>query len=196
MSEHNDHRPDDGQRDSRLSDAYERILARFHRDNNGASSTVDDPQRGQAEDKGQSRLNREGLQREIDEAVQFEADVENFTKDELALLRAWVERDLADLRRYLASGGESVANWLGIDIVTISERIRQGLFSVADRTVVDRTRFEDDLEAARADYYEGEIAAPGRMACVHCGEIVTLIRPTRLEPCHACGHRYFQRAPL
>lgn len=186
MSERNEQRPDSDRHDSRLSEAYERILARFQRDDRRAGASDDE----------RWPLSREGLQRELDEAVKFEADVENLTKDELALLRAWVERDLGELRRYLASGGSGVAAWLGIDVATVSERIRQGLFSIADRTVIDRTRFEDDLEAARADYYEGEVVAPGRMACVHCGEVVTLPRTARLEPCHACGHRYFQRAPL
>lgn len=158
----------------RLADAYERIVARFS-------------------DRSDA-LSREGLERELDEAVAFESEVEAFTRDELAILRAWVERDVSDFRRYLASGGESLAGFLGIDLDALSERLRVGLLSIADRTAVDQVRFEEELEAARADYTEGEIVAPGRMSCVHCDHPVVLRYRQLLEPCHACGHRYFQRA--
>ena len=43
------------------------------------------------------------------------AELEEY-KDELALLRAWVERDLKDMRYYMADTGKQVASWLGIDI--------------------------------------------------------------------------------
>lgn len=164
-----------GDHDSnRLSEAYERIVARFN-------------------DRSDS-LSREGLQEELDEALSFEADVEEFTRDELAILRAWVERDIRDFRRYLVSGGESLAGFLGIDLSVLSDRLRQGLLSVADRTALDQQRFEEELEVARADYTEGEVVAPGRMSCVHCEHPVILHYRQMLEPCHQCGHRYFQRA--
>ena len=52
---------------------------------------------------------------------------------------------------------------------------------------------EEDLEAARADYTSGEVIAPGLLHCVHCESTTTLTRPSVLEPCHACGHRFFSR---
>ncbi|WP_299259885.1 hypothetical protein [uncultured Kushneria sp.] len=158
----------------RLSEAYERIVARF---NNRSDS-----------------LSREGMQEELDEALSFEAEVEEFTRDELAILRAWVERDISEFRRYLVNGGESLAGFLGIDLSMLSDRLRQGLLSVADRTALDQRRFEEELEVARADYTEGEVVAPGRMSCVHCEHPVILHYRQLLEPCHQCGHRYFQRA--
>ena len=88
-----------------------------------------------------------------------------------------------------------MASWLGIDIDQLSRRVAESLLSIADRSVVERERFEDDLEAARADYCEGEIAAPGLMACTHCDAQVMLPTVARLEPCHQCGHRYFYRFP-
>ncbi|GAB2784909.1 hypothetical protein GCM10027040_08770 [Halomonas shantousis] len=161
------------EREHRLRDAYERMLSRL--------------------EGGADELSWEGLQRELDEAVEFEAEFEEFSKDELALLRAWVERDLRDLRRYLAAGGSGVASWLGIDLEVLSRRVVDALLSVADRSVIEREQLTDDLEASRADYVEGEIAVPGRMTCVHCGAPVVLESVTRLEPCHQCGHRYFER---
>ncbi|MFC0268223.1 zinc ribbon-containing protein [Kushneria aurantia] len=158
----------------RLGDAYERVIARFN-------------------DRS-DHLSREAVERELDEAVGFESEVEEFTRDELAILRAWVERDVKEFRGYLARGGESLAGFLGIDLEGLSDRLRNGLMSVADRTAVDRMRFEEELEVARADYTEGEVVAPGRMSCVHCGETVTLRYRQLLEPCHHCGHRYFERA--
>lgn len=158
----------------RLREGYERLLARFQ--------------------EGADELSWERLQRELDDAVEFEGELREFTKDELALLRAWVERDLKDMRRYLAEGGKGVASWLGVDLTLLSRKVSEALLSVADRSIVDREHLMDDLEAAQADYCEGEIAAPGRMACVHCGGGVVLESVTRIDPCHQCGHRYFKRA--
>ncbi|MGQ4880213.1 zinc ribbon-containing protein [Billgrantia sp. LNSP4103-1] len=163
------------QREYRLREGYERMLARLR--------------------EGADDLTWENLQRELDEAVEFEAELEEFTKDELALLRAWVERDLVDMRRYLQAGGRGVAAWLGIDLDLLSRKVAESLLSIADRSIVENERLKEDLEAARADYCEGEIVAPGRMACVHCDAVVELEGVTRLEPCHRCGHRYFARAP-
>ncbi|WP_148255064.1 zinc ribbon-containing protein [Aidingimonas lacisalsi] len=164
------------QREHRLRDGYERMLSHLK--------------------EGAEELSWENLQRDLDEAVEFEAELEDYTKNELSLLRAWVERDLKDMRRYLAAGGEGVASWLGIDLSALSRKVSEALLSIADRSVVDKARFEDDLEAARADYCEGEIAAPGRMTCVHCGAIVELDSVKRIDPCHQCGHRYFARASV
>ena len=99
------------------------------------------------------------------------------------------------MRYYMADTGKQVASWLGIDIDQLSRRVAESLLSIADRSVVDRERFEDDLEAARADYCEGEIAAPGLMACTHCDAQVMFNDVARIEPCHQCGHRYFYRFP-
>ncbi len=157
----------------RLREGYERMLDRLR--------------------EGAQELTWENLQQELDEAVEFEAELEEFTKDELSLLRAWVERDLKDMRRYLSAGGEGVATWLGIDLSALSRKISESLLSIADRSVIERERFEEDLEAARADYCEGEMAVAGRLACVHCGAEVELDGVARIEPCHQCGHRYFRR---
>ncbi|MCL7930018.1 zinc ribbon-containing protein [Halomonas llamarensis] len=164
MAEHNDHR---------LREGYERLLERLQ--------------------DGAQELTWENLQKDLDEAVEFESELEEFTKDELSLLRAWVERDLKDMRYFMADTGKQVAQWLDIDISYLSRRVAESLLSIADRSVVERERFDEDLEAARADYCEGEMAAPGKMACVHCDASVILESVARIEPCHQCGHRYFYR---
>lgn len=166
-------KPPDRRTDHRLREGYERVLGRLR--------------------EGAHELTWENLQKELDEAVEFEAELEAFTRDELSLLRAWVERDLVDLRRYLQAGGRGVASWLGIDLDQLSRKVSESLLSIADRSVVERERFEEDLEAARADYCEGEMAVPGRLACVHCGAEVDLEGVVLIDPCHACGHRYFHR---
>ncbi|NYS62588.1 zinc ribbon-containing protein [Vreelandella salicampi] len=164
MAEHNDHR---------LREGYERLLERLQ--------------------DGAQELTWENLQKDLDEAVEFESELEEFTKDELSLLRAWVERDIKDMRYFMADTGKQVAQWLDIDISNLSRRVAESLLSIADRSVVERERFDEDLEAARADYCEGEMAAPGKMACVHCDAPVVLESVARIEPCHQCGHRYFYR---
>ena len=119
------------QQDKRLREGYERLLERLQ--------------------EGANELTWEALQKDLDDAVEFEGELEEFTKDELALLRAWVERDLKDMRFFLADTGNQVAQWLDIDIDALSRRVAESLLSIADRSVVERERFEDDLEAARAE---------------------------------------------
>jgi hypothetical protein len=159
--------------ENRLREGYERLLERLK--------------------DGANELTWENLQKDLDDAVEFEDDLSEYTKDELALLRAWVERDLKDMRGYLGDSGRQVAEWLGIDLGYLSRRVSESLLSIADRSVVERERFDVDLEAARADYCEGEMAVPGKMACVHCDAEITLERVQLLEPCHQCGRRYFAR---
>ncbi|WP_024951410.1 MULTISPECIES: zinc ribbon-containing protein [Cobetia] len=159
--------------EGRLGEAYGRILTRL--------------------EESSGELSWDGLKAELDEAVRFESEVEEFTLDELALLRAWVERDMHEFRRHLAAGGEGIASWLGIDLSVLSRSVSSALLSIADRTVVDQAHFEEDLEAARADYTSGEVIAPGLLHCVHCDATTTLTHPCVLEPCHACGHRFFAR---
>ncbi|MCM2131161.1 zinc ribbon-containing protein [Larsenimonas rhizosphaerae] len=166
-------------RQQRLKDAYERSMSRFGE------------REQQREDT--SRWSKEGLARELDEIIAFEADVEEFTRDELSLLRAWLERDVRQFGHFMAEGGGGLAQWMGIDLDYLSNRLRQALFSMADRTAIDQYRFNDDLEAAQADYCEGELALPGRMRCVHCDQTVTFTTSSLLEACHGCGHRYFKR---
>ncbi|GAA3908231.1 hypothetical protein GCM10022228_18320 [Halomonas cibimaris] len=159
--------------ESRLREGYERLLERVK--------------------SGTEELTWDNLQKELDDAVEFESELAEYTRDELALLRAWVERDLRDMRGYLSATGRQVAEWLGVDLEQLSRRVSESLLSIADRSVVERERFDEDLEAARADYCEGEMAAPGKMACTHCDAEVVLDRVQLLEPCHQCGGRYFTR---
>ena len=81
MEKHNDHR---------LREGYERLLERMQ--------------------DGANELTWDNLQKDLDDAVAFEAELEEYTKDELALLRAWVERDLKDMRYYMADTGKQVAS--------------------------------------------------------------------------------------
>src|SRR5690554_8230013 len=93
------------QQEHRLREGYERMLERLR--------------------EGAQELTWENLQKELDEAVAFEAALAEFTRAELSLLRAWVERDVKDRRRYPTAGGESVATWLGSDRPGLSRKVSE-----------------------------------------------------------------------
>ena len=109
------------EQENRLSRAYERVLERL--------------------EKGAGDLSWESLQREMDDAIEFEAELETYTKDELALLRAWVERDLKDMRHYMSDTGKQVASWLGVDIDQLSRRVAESLLSMKEREGKLREQF-------------------------------------------------------
>ena len=76
----------------------------------------------------------ETLEKEIRDAVEFEQDLERLTKDEVALLTTWLNRDLQDLGRFVSSTGRGLGEWLNIDLSALEISLARALQSVADKT--------------------------------------------------------------
>lgn len=159
-------------RPSKWSEAYDRILRR-------ATDAL-----AEAETS-----TWETLKEEIDQAVAFEEDVAELTREELALLRAYIQREIADLR----NEGKTLAEWLALDLSLVEGRLRDLLLSVADKTWVEQVELEQRLKHQPGQYLAGEIAAAGMLQCLNCDAMVCLVETSRIEPCHRCGNHYFRR---
>lgn len=135
----------------------------------------------------------ETVKDEIDKAVEFEEGLGELTQDELELLKAYVRRDLQEMRHYLQETGDGVAGWLGIDLSVMEAKARDLLLSIADKTQVELVELEQRLQHDSGSYMAGEIACAGMLQCLNCGHMVCLVETTEIEPCHHCGQSYFKR---
>jgi hypothetical protein len=135
------------------------------------------------------------VREEVDRAVEreAEAEAEELTREELDLLKAYVHRDLKDLSHYMEDTGESVTEWLKIDLALIETEIKDLLLSIADKTTVEQVELDQRLHHEPGTYMAGEIACAGMLYCLDCGHMVCLTETSHIEPCHRCFNHYFKR---
>ncbi|XOZ34952.1 zinc ribbon-containing protein [Halomonadaceae bacterium KBTZ08] len=136
----------------------------------------------------------EQLQQEIEEAVEFEQEVTELTRDELNLLSTYLRRDLSHLLGFVSGTGDGVAEWLRVDLELIEDWLVDRLLSIADPTRLDTLELQQKLQDTDPDhYFAGELAMAGVLRCLNCGRMRTLAETTRLEPCEWCESHYFER---
>lgn len=159
-------------------EVYDRILDRLRR-------TIDEA--------GESTW--ESLQETIQEAIELEMAAEEMTRDEMDLLRAYIERDLKQIGYYAHETGEGIAAWLNFDLNALEQTVMNRLWELADKTRVQHELLREQLSHAEQQYLAGEITLPGRLVCVNCGEHQLLIKSGVIEVCSACHGVIFERLP-
>jgi len=137
---------------------------------------------------------RRTLEEEIRKAAEAEYELEEMTREELDLLGAYLERDLRHLLHFVEETGEGLAEWLQLDLSLLERQLAESLLSVADKTLVDTLELQQKLENEDAGHYiAGEVATAGMFRCLNCNHMLCLTRTSHLQPCEACGSRYFER---
>ena len=141
------------------------------------------------------RSSLDELRREIESAARQEVELEEMTRDEISLLAAYLQRDLEHLAHFVDSEpGGSVGEWLRLDLSLIEQRLKELLFSVADKTRVDYLELDQKIHNREAgQYISGEVATAGVLRCVECGHMRCLTRTDHITPCEACNSHYFER---
>lgn len=158
--------------------AYERIIHRV------------EASLGKAEE-----VTLEGLKYDIDQAIEFEADVEELTRQEISLLGAYLKRDLKSLNRFMGVTGKGLAEWLKFDVGLLENKLRGMLKQVADKTVVERQLLDEELaEHDEEVYMSNEYVLPGTFVCDNCETEQEFIKPGFLMSCEECGGDQFQRS--
>ncbi|PCM45175.1 zinc ribbon-containing protein [Marinobacter sp. ANT_B65] len=136
----------------------------------------------------------ETLEEEVDKAIEVEQELEEMTRDEISLLGTYLQRDLEHLIHFVDETGEGLAEWLQLDISLLENRLTERLLSVADQTMVDTLALRQKLESHDAGkYIAGEVATAGMFQCLNCKHMLCLTSTSHLEPCEACGSKYFKR---
>ena len=113
----------------------------------------------------------------------------DLTKDELALVSAYVK---SDLKEFADNYEESKSSPF---YIMIADTIWQGLLDITDRTKVEWIELFQDLEH-QGLYQAGEVIGLGMLVCDECGHKTQYTHPTVIIPCTQCGCKGFSRQPL
>lgn len=147
----------------------------------------------------ESRLNQverkswDAMRESLDEAVEFEKDLEELTREEIDLLAAYVKRDISHLMHFVDETGGDAGEWLRLDMALIEQKLLELLFSIADKTKLETLELDHKLHHGPSQYISGEIATAGVLRCLACGHMVCLVETSHIEPCEACNSHYFER---
>lgn len=141
------------------------------------------------------KVTLDGLKYDIDQAIEFEEDVEELTRQEISLLGAYLKRDLNSFSRYMSSTGKEIADWLKFDAALLERKLLSLLMSVADKSVKEQQELEEQLaEHADEVYMAAEYVLLGTFVCDNCGTEQEFIKPGFLMNCSECGGDKFRRA--
>lgn len=125
----------------------------------------------------------------LDTSGKVVAAANDLTKDELALISAYIK---SDLKEFADSYEEEKS---GPFYLMITNSIWQGLLDITDRTKVEWVELFQDLEH-QGLYKAGEMIGLGVLVCDSCGHKVDYNHPTEIVPCTRCGGKAFTRQPL
>lgn len=117
----------------------------------------------------------------------------DMTKDEWALISAYLKRDLEEFGRNVRESPEPFSESPFYKLV--SESIWEGLAEITDKTQLEWREVMDDLQH-QGIYQAGEIVGLGNLVCEKCGHHEIYTHAKRIEPCSKCGHVQFTRQPL
>ncbi len=127
----------------------------------------------------------------IDEVRDDIAALNTFSKDETALLKEYVKRDLTDAANYLDSTGKELKDWLGFDLALIESGLWDKFSAAADKTTLELLRIKQ--QALSAGYSTGELAGIGTLLCDQCATPLHFHKPGHIPPCPKCNHTHFHR---
>ncbi|MCX9559447.1 zinc ribbon-containing protein [Vibrio cholerae] len=131
----------------------------------------------------------DGVNEIVESSAKYVDAVNDLTKDELALISAYVK---ADLKEFSQSFEQSKSSPF---YLMITNSIWQGLLDITDRTKVEWVELFADLEH-QGLYQAGEMIGLGVLICDQCGHKTEFNHPTEIEPCSQCGGKAFSRQPL
>ncbi len=131
----------------------------------------------------------EELSNALDKSVEVLQAANELTKDEIALVSAYVK---ADLKSFAQEYEESRS---GSFYLTISNSIWQGLLDITDKTKLEWMELSQELEH-QGVYHTGEVIGLGSLVCENCGNKTQYTHPTIIEPCYQCGGEAFSRVAL
>ncbi|MGF1727229.1 zinc ribbon-containing protein [Photobacterium nomapromontoriensis] len=124
---------------------------------------------------------------------QYRQAASDMTKDELALISAYVKRDLQEFGQNAEASSDPLNESPFYQVV--KETIWEGLAEVTDKTQIEWREVMDDLKH-HGVYEAGEIIGLGNLVCEKCGHEELITHVKTISPCLQCGHTRFTRKPL
>ncbi|PMH37481.1 hypothetical protein BCU68_07645 [Vibrio sp. 10N.286.49.B3] len=131
----------------------------------------------------------EELDNVLDTSAKVVDAANEMTKDELALISAYMK---SDLKEFAENYEESKS---GPFYLMVMDSIWQGLLEITDRTKVEWVELFQDLEH-RGLYKTGDVIGFGVLVCENCTHKVEYNHPTSIVSCTKCGSNAFSRQAL
>lgn len=132
---------------------------------------------------------RANIKELVDSTQEYMEAASDLTKDELALIAAYVKRDLVELE----SSGDEFRDSLFYR--EIKETVWGWLANITDQSQLEWHELATELEH-RGEYKAGEVVGPGRYDCALCAHSNPVTHPEILTSCIECNHTHFLRRPL
>ncbi|EAS41411.1 zinc ribbon-containing protein [Photobacterium profundum] len=139
------------------------------------------------------RHSPEELKDWVDTTEKYRQAASDMTKDEWALISAYLKRDLKEFGKNVEESPEPFAESPFYKLV--SESIWSGLAEITDKTQIEWHELMDDLQH-QGIYQAGEIVGLGNLVCEKCGHHEIYSHAKRIELCSQCGHDQFTRQSL
>lgn len=117
----------------------------------------------------------------------------DMTKDELALISAYLKRDLQEFGQNVEESPAPFSESPFYQVV--KETIWEGLAEVTDKTQIEWREVMDDIKH-QGVYEAGGIVGLGNLVCEQCGHKELITHVKEISPCLKCGHTRFTRQPL
>ncbi|MDH5376806.1 MAG: zinc ribbon-containing protein [Gammaproteobacteria bacterium] len=114
------------------------------------------------------------------------------TKDEAAIMKLAVKKDLASAARALKEDGRAIADWLRLDLLIVEDRVRDQLSHLTDHTAEELHHLEE-MATELGEWHTGEIVGHGVLVCDACGQTVHFENPGHVPPCPKCKGSKFHR---
>ncbi|WED22496.1 zinc ribbon-containing protein [Vibrio sp. JC009] len=130
---------------------------------------------------------------EMDKVLETSKEVahaaSDMTKDEWALVSAYMKEDLKEFARNYKESTKSPFS------IMIADSIWQALLDITDKTKIEWIEAFEDLEHEGV-YKAGDVIGLGHLVCEKCGHKTQYIHPTVIPPCSECGGEEFSRIAL
>lgn len=114
------------------------------------------------------------------------------TEEEARRASWFLKRDLSEALNYLAQGGQSLSQWLGIDWQEAEQELLQNLQTLADKTQLEWLEWQEDW-AHQGQYQTGDLVLGGLLTCHQCGTISSFNGLTELPVCPVCQSTQYRR---
>ncbi|MBV7300510.1 zinc ribbon-containing protein [Enterovibrio paralichthyis] len=136
----------------------------------------------------------EELQRWVDLSERYVKAASDMTKDELALIEAYLKRDVQEFgERY--DEPQSSADDGGVFRDLIANSLWEQLAEITDKTQLEWREVLQDIQH-HGVYNAGEVVGLGILICEKCGNQTEHNHVDVLRSCVKCGNKRFSRKPF
>jgi LPS O-antigen subunit length determinant protein (WzzB/FepE family) len=119
-------------------------------------------------------------------------EVNELSHEEVDQIGEYLQRDIHDAAKFMATTEKELADWLTFDLTLIEDKLHSWFSSVADKTSLELNNLHDLAEQS-SHYKSGEVTGPGTLVCEGCGKSMRFKKTGHIPPCASCKGSHFKR---